>query len=152
MIAKIPTNTNTFKYYNANPKDKRACDCVIRAIATATGKSWDDVLDDLIVIAHKYKYMPDEPKCYGRYLESLGFTKRKQPRKYDNTKYTGSEFCELIDICQHSGWNEFTIVAHIGGHHIVAIKLDDDDQYKVHDTWNSTHGTIGNYWIKKEEN
>ncbi len=148
MIKKIPKDTTTFKYHNENPKDKRSGDCVLRAIATATGKTWDEVLDELVVFAHKYKEMPSDPKCYGKYLESLGFTKMQQPRKSYNTKYTGAEFCNL---CSKVYKNGEKIVAHIGGGHIVAIvPTHENDSYKVIDIWNSTGGSIGNYWIKWE--
>ena len=142
-LRKIPNNTETFTFRNENPKDKRTGDCVLRAIATATGKTWDEVLDDLVDVAHKTKLMPNDPKCYDKYLESLGFEKQKQPRKADNTKYTGSEFCEYLNARVPKGKQ---IVAHIGGHHTVAIAYDKG--YRVIDTWNSTGGTIGNYWIK----
>ena len=59
----------------------------------------------------------------------------KQPRKANNKKYTGKEFCK-----KH---NE-TCVANIGGHHVVCIKNG-----KVHDIWDSTDGCIGNYWVKE---
>lgn len=144
MIRKIPQDTEYFRFHNANPKGHRAGDCVYRAIATSTGKTWDEVLDGLVEVAHKYKYPVDVPECYGRYLESLGYSKMKQPRKPDNTKYTGEEFCKyLIRNRLYSGYD---IVAHIGGHHIVAI-----DRAQVVDTWNSTDGTIGNYWIRRRQ-
>lgn len=151
MIKKIPKDTNSFKFHNANPKDKRSSDCVLRAIATATGNTWDKVLDDLIEFSHKYKEMPNDPKCYTKYLESLGFEKMKQPRKLDNTKYTGEEFC---NYCSSQYTNGEKIVAHIGGHHTVAIMPTHEGdeinaQYKVFDIWNSTGKTVGNYWIKK---
>lgn len=152
MIKRIPNETSTFHFYNANPKDKRTSDCVVRAIATATGKPWEEVLQGLTEFALKYKLMPNDDKCYGRYLESLGWRKEKQPRKDDNTKYTGSEFCELLDSedCEYilnykSSIN--TVIAKIGGHHIVCIKLH-DGEHKIYDTWDSTYGCIGNYWTK----
>lgn len=150
-IRKIPTDTSSFKFYNANPKNNRSSDCVLRSIVTATGKTWDEVLDDLVILAHKYKVMVDEPKCYEKYLESLGFVKMKQPRKSDNTKYTGAEFCNWLSVNYTNGEK---IVAHIGGHHIVAIvpTYEGDginDRYKILDTWNSSNGCIGKYWIKR---
>lgn len=145
MIKRIPNETSTFHFYNANPKENRAADCVIRAIAAATGKTWEEVLKELTEIALKYKLMPNEKKCYDRYLKKLGWKKEKQPRKADNTKYTGSEFCEFLDSadCEYID----TVIAHIGGHHIVCIKVH-DLAHKVFDTWNSTSGCIGNYWVK----
>ena len=38
-----------------------------------------------------------------------------------------------------------TCVANIGGNHTVCIKNG-----KVHDTWDSTDGCIGNYWVKAD--
>lgn len=39
MIRKIPPETSTFHFHNENPKGRRTGDCVIRAIARATGDS-----------------------------------------------------------------------------------------------------------------
>ncbi|MBO5371758.1 MAG: hypothetical protein J6A75_03455 [Lachnospiraceae bacterium] len=149
MIKKIPKNTSCFTYFNANPKDKRSSDCVVRAISYASGISWDSVLDDLVVFAHKYKEMPSDAKCFSKYLEYIGFEKKKQPRKMDNTKYTGKEFCELLNKKYKDSKCGFSydIVANIGGHHIVAIRLDSDNKYKVFDIWDCTDKTIGNYWV-----
>ena len=155
MIKKIPKNTECFKFYNANPKDKRSSDCVVRAISCATGKDWDEVLDDLVVFAHKYKEMPNDVKCVGKYLEYLGFEKQKQPRQYDNTKYTGREYCNILNGIYTNSVTGLVvscdIVANIGGHHIVAIKLDSDNRYKIYDTWDCTEKTIGNYWIRRRK-
>ena len=156
MIKKIPKNTPYFTYYNANPKDKRSSDCVLRAISLATGKSWDEVLDDLVVFSHKYKEMPNDKKCFSKYLESMGFEIQKQPRKSDNTKYTGREFCNLLNGLYTDSTTDtvtsYDIVAKIGGHHLIAILLDNDNRYKVFDIWDSTDGSIGNYWIRKRNN
>lgn len=134
-------NTSTFTFYNANPKNKYTTDCIIRAISTATGIPYNDVVMDLAKLHCKTGIM--EP--YDKYLASLGWIKHAQPRKYDNTKYTGKEFCEFIQ--RHDNDNPTyplnKVIAHIGGHHIVAI-IDG----KVHDIWNSTDGCIGNYWTK----
>lgn len=151
MIRKIPQETSAFRFYNANPKDRRTGDCVIRAIAGATGKSWDEVLTDLTKLAIKYKVMPNDKACYGRYLESLGWTKRTQPRKGDNTKYTGSEWCEKLTSYHKKGYDNVpkNIIAHIGCHHIVCIKMTEQGEFKVHDIWNSSRDCIGVYWTKE---
>lgn len=129
-------DTNTFNWHNANPHNKITTgDCVIRAISTALDLPWEQVYRDLVDIGIKYGYMPNDLKTYGRYLESKGWKKHRQPRKYNGTKYTGAEFCEEF------GSPYRNIIAHIGGHHIVAIV-----NAKVYDTWNSTQGCIGNYW------
>lgn len=125
--------TPTFHYHNENPKNRITGDCVYRAISSATGIQWRQVVIELAELACDTGYSPTSKKCYGKYLEKKGWTKHPQPRKFDNTKYTGREFCEefLPERC----------IAHIGGNHIVAI-IDG----KVNDIWNSTGGCIGNYW------
>lgn len=132
-------DTTTFHFYNANPHNRITTDCVIRAIATASEKDYNDVVMDLAKIQCKTGFDPSEASTFGKYLESLGFVKHKQPRKADNTKYTGKEFCEYL---RRIG-NEKNIVANIGGGHAVAIIRN-----RVYDTWNSTKGCIGNYWTK----
>lgn len=145
--AKYP-NTDTFLWWNENPKGKITCDCVVRAIATATGKPWVVVLQDLTNLSIKTGYEQTDKKNTGKYLTSLGWIKQKQPRKADNTKYTGSEFCRhLTNMKRYGLIRSESIVANIGGHHMVCIKyFEGEDAYFVLDHWNSTGGCIGNYW------
>lgn len=132
-------DTSTFHWFNANPHNRlTAGDCVIRALSTAMNKSWEEVYQDLVKIAIKKGYMPNDKKVYEAYLKSKGWIKQKQPRKWDDTKYTGKEFCEEY------GSPYQNIIANIGGHHIVAIVNG-----KVNDTWDSTDRCIGNYWIQE---
>ena len=129
-------NTDTFTYFNANPHNRKGGDCVVRAIATTLEQSWETTVQELTLIGIKYGYVLNDKSCYEKYLASKGWIKHPQPRKYDNTKYTGKEFCKkrlVADRC----------IAHIGGHHLVAI-VDS----KVLDIWDSTEGCIGNYWTK----
>lgn len=145
MMRKIPEDTKYFKFYNANPKNKKTSDCVLRAICTALNQTWEQTLDDLVEVAKKYKLMVDDDACYKRYLKSKGWIIYKQPRKQDNTKYTGEEFCDSIinNWPKDSCLDYSRVIAHIGGHHIVAI-IDG----KILDTWNSSYKTVGNYWVK----
>ena len=136
-------DTTTFKFYNANPKGRITGDCVIRAISTATGKNYWQVLDDLYVLNKATGYILNEKQCYDKYLEMTGWKKQKQPRKSNNTKYTGEEFCRFIQERLAAGDKRYqSIIAHVGGHHIVAIING-----RIHDIWNSTGGCIGNYWM-----
>ena len=150
MKRKIPQNTVYYKYYDANPKQKKTGDCVIRALATAMNKSWDEVLTDLYKYALKYKQMLNDDTLYKKYLKDNGWIMLKQPRKIDNTKYTGVEFCQELQEGCCFNYDDVTvdgfsnIIAHIGGHHVVAI-IDG----RIHDTWNSSNGCIGNMWIKE---
>lgn len=131
---KIPENTKTFEYYNANPKKKKTTDCVVRAICTALDQSYEQTVRELTELWLRTGYEISEPKCYGKYLESKGWIKQKQPRKENGAKYTGNEFVKIFaGVC----------VANIGGHHVVCIK-----NRKIIDIWDSTNGCIGNYWTR----
>ena len=139
-------NTSTFFYYNANPHHRITPDCAIRAISTGTQIPYDTVIRELAEMSIKTGYAIASKELTDRYLKSKGWVKCKQPRKYDNTKYTGKEFCRELLAYDCSLPGDFCIdrvIAHIGGHHIVAII-----EGKVHDIWDSTNGCIGNYWVK----
>ena len=148
-------DTSTFHYFNANPKKRTmAGDCVFRAISTALDQPWAQTLREITEIALKTGYAPNDQQAYTKYLQQKGFGKYGQPRKPNGTKYTGEEWCKWVSInepydCRFKDCK--AIIAHIGGHHIVCIKPAEGDgfnrKFKVHDTWNSTHGCIGNYWI-----
>ena len=139
-------DTNTFHYYNANPKGRITTDCVIRAICTATELPYNQVVMELAELQCKTGYDDGDDKLYDKYLISKGFSKCKQPRRLDGTKFTGKDFCEALqdDYNYVMIGKSPRIVVHIGGHHIVAIK-----DAKVWDIWNSTYKCIGNYWIKE---
>lgn len=139
-------DTRTFHNYNANPKNKITGDCLIRALSVALDEPYEILYTKLFKFSLKCGYMLDCKQCYAKYLQSQGWVKHKQPRKwYDNRKYTGEEFCK--EIQEGRVWDNADmsrIIAHIGGHHAVAI-IDG----KVWDTWDSTDGCIGNYWTKE---
>jgi hypothetical protein len=127
--------TETFTYYNANPKNRITGDCTFRAVCTALEQTWEETVMDMARFSCESGYAINDKKGIERYMESKGWKKHKQPRKTDNTKYTGKEFCKVF---------KETCVAMIGGHHVVCIKNG-----KVHDIWDSTGKCIGNYWTKE---
>ena len=141
MKRKIPEDTNTFHFYNINPKNKITNDCVVRAIATATNKTWGEVYNVLCEIGLKYGLMPNDPKCYERYLKELGWVKHNQPRKDDNTKYSGSEF---VKTAEYRAIKDTSVIAKIGSHHMTVIVNG-----MIYDTWNCTYNKVGNYWTKE---
>lgn len=126
--------TYTFHYYNANPKGRITGDCYVRAICTAAEIPYNQVVMEMAQLQCETGY--DASALIDRYLKSKGWIKHPQPRKSDNTKFTGKEFCERAKYYTN-------YIANIGGHHIVAIV-----HRKVNDTWDSTDGCIGNYWTK----
>lgn len=137
-------DTETFHWYNANPKGRIGTgDCLIRAIAGASDLSWDEVLDGLVAISHKTKRSIGDDETYRSFLESIGFTQMRSPKKENGQWYTGAEFCYALDKYMEK---PCSIVANVHGH-VVCIRQY-DCLYKVWDTWNSTPWKIGKYWIK----
>lgn len=135
-------DTKVFHFYNANPKGKYTGDCVVRALCTALEESYEKVSRDLLENALRTGYSFASKDNFDNYLKSRGWVKQPQPRKDDNTKYTGEEFC--LEIQSHRNWYNPQIIANIGGGHVVAIMFGE-----VYDTWDSTDGCIGNYWERK---
>ncbi len=146
--------TSTFHYHNANPKNRITGDCRIRAISVSCEVPYNQVVMDLAKIQCETGYDQCANQGISILMERYGWVKHKQPRKADNTKYTGKEFCEtlqryLVDTDVHGMMSDEGIViaprifCNIGGHHEVAV-IDG----KVWDTWNSTGGCIGNYWTR----
>lgn len=142
-------DTDTFHYYNANPKNKITTDCVVRAVCTALGKPYNDVVMEMAELQCKTGYDAGENTLIDKYMQQNGWIRVKQPRKDDNTKYTGEEFCRTLMhpiYCEELNLPDCEInrvLAHIGGHHVVAIMSG-----QVWDIWNSTQGTIGQVWVK----
>lgn len=130
--------TKTFHYYNANPKNRITGDCTFRAFTLAMNQDYNQTVMEMAELMCKTGYALNDSKGEAEYLKLKGWIKHPQPRKLDNTKYTGKEFCRLI-----ADKNK-RYIAHIGGHHVIAI-VDG----KVNDIWDSTEGTIGNYWTKE---
>lgn len=62
-----------FIKYNANPTGKSTGDCVIRAIATATDKSWLEIYDDLYEYGRASFDMMDTNEIWHKYLYDIGF-------------------------------------------------------------------------------
>ena len=140
------SDTKYFVFTNTNPKNKNTSDCVIRSISLATSQSWDETLDALVEISHRTKFMLNECRCYEKYLEETGWVKMRQPRKPDNRRYTGQEFCKYALELEHQGKVTTPILARIGSHHITVFIHDDVNQIRCYDTWDPTAGCIGNYW------
>ena len=135
-------DTRTFHFHNQNPYNRFTTDCVVRALSLATGIPYTNVVIDLAKLQCKSGFDDGDERIYGKYLESKGFTRFKQPRKYDNTKFSGKEFCNWLYAKGYDG-----VVCNIGAHHVTAI-MPFESGYKVCDTWDSSEGCVGIYWAK----
>lgn len=58
---------------NANPEQKDVGDCVIRAIAIATGNDWETVYDALYRYGRFSHDLPNSNEVWGRLLYDMGF-------------------------------------------------------------------------------
>lgn len=128
---------------NNNPYNKQTCDCVVRSIACATGMEYFEVVNKLLQIYINTGYHIADKKCYYKLLKELGYTRIQQPKKEDNSKYTGKEFClHLINDNKSSS----SVIAHIGTHHVVCIK-----DGVIQDTQDCSNNYVGVVWIKLKE-
>lgn len=129
-------NSEHFRFYNANPKNKvSAGDCVIRAIAFASGLGWNTVYTGLYRIGMKMKMMPNDKKVFEKYLDEICFVKMKQPKKSDGTKYTAEQFARRNP-------NMLAILS--VANHLTTIK-----DGKIVDTWDCGFKCVGNYWVMR---
>lgn len=64
---------------NENPHNNLVDDCVIRAISTATGQSWDDIYLDLMMEGFKEKNYPNFNSIWWKYLERKGYKRKMIP-------------------------------------------------------------------------
>lgn len=141
-------DTEVFCYYNRNPKNRITTDCVLRAISTGLDIPYNQVVMEMTQLHCESGYDSHSPYIIDKYLKSKGWIKCKQPRKWDNTKYTGEEFCLKLQhpiYCEELGLpdcNWHRMIANIGGHHIIAIV-----EGKIHDIWDSSQGCVGNVWV-----
>lgn len=65
---------------NPNEYRREEPDCVVRAIAIATGQTWEKVHWDLCVLSHRKHTMPNTNWLWGLYLEQHGFEKFMLPQ------------------------------------------------------------------------
>lgn len=127
----------TYHYYNCNPKHKITDDCVIRALCSSTGESWEKTIRDLTEYSIKTGYMLNTPECYGVYLKDLGYVKQKQPVHKDGSKVRFKEFVQTFG--GHA-------IAHCGRGHITYVA-----DHSTWDIWDVSNEIVGNYWVHKAE-
>lgn len=125
-----------FIQYNKNPKNKKTGDCVIRAIATATNSSWEYIYRELAELGIKKGLMINDSKNWKSYLKKIGYQQQKMPRRDDKTRYTLEKFCDEL-----AEDNQIYIIKVAG--HLTVVK-----DKNLYDSWNCSHKSVGNYWIK----
>lgn len=141
--------TDTFRWCNLNPKGHITGDCTIRALAGGMEKTWNEAHDGLRQIEKRYALC--DISAIGKYLESEGWVKHKQPRKADGSKYTGAQFARWLSVNYPHG-EAGNVICSVANHMFFIKATNHGDgincRYKVHDHWDSTDKCIGNYWTK----
>lgn len=62
-------DTETFHWYNANPKGRITGDCTFRAVCTALEKSWEDTVMDMAEFSVRTGWAINDKKGIERYLK-----------------------------------------------------------------------------------
>ncbi len=122
-------------YANPNPCRQEEPDCVVRAIAIATGKTWDDVHWDLCELSHRKCTMPSVNWLWGLYLSKHGFERFLLP-----------DSCpECISVREFARrYPEGTYVIGTGSHAVCVINGN------WYDAWDSAEETPTYFYRKKE--
>jgi len=116
---------------NPNPLGKQTSDCVVRAIAIATQRSWRSVYRDLCKAGELACEMPSANSVWGMYLRDNGFEQFLLPEACPKC-ITVRAFCERFQ--------EGTYVIGTGSH---AVTVIDGDWY---DSWDSGNEVPSYFW------
>lgn len=119
---------------NPNPLGKQTGDCVVRAIAIATGQSWRETYRDLCEIGEIECDMPSSNYIWGRYLKGKGARQFLLPE-------TCPACLSVRAFCKE--YPEGVYVIGTGSHAVACI---DGDWY---DSWDSGSETPTYFWRLK---
>ena len=62
--------------FNPNPRRSSVGDCAVRAVAAATGQSWEQTYIALALTGYALGDMPSANRTWGAYLQKRGFKRR----------------------------------------------------------------------------
>ena len=123
-----------FIQHNENPMSNRVGDCVIRALSTALGQSWEKTYAELCVQGLMFCDLPSSNAVWGAYLANKGYSRRAIPNVCQC--YTVEDFCK-----EHP---QGTYILGTGSH---ALTVVDGNHI---DSWNSKDETPIYYFMKEE--
>ena len=122
-----------YRYSNPNPHGALIGDCVVRAIAIATDRTWDDSYEILTDYGFRMKNLPNAAEVWGEVLKNDGFTRKSIPDT--------CPICYTVRMFCHDHPSGTYVLA--TGSHVVAVV--DGDYY---DTWDSGDEVPVYYWRK----
>lgn len=125
---------------NINPLSKRTGDCVVRAIAFATGQTWDDTYWELCRKGFERAEMPSWNSTWWDLLKDKGFRRFIIPDTCPEC-YTVSDFSK-----DHPKGTYILFIPYSSesAGHVVAVK-----DSNVYDSWNSLREIPLAYWKKE---
>lgn len=121
---------NTFVNFNANPKNKLGCDCVVRAISTAMREDWITVYRELCDLGAELYDMPFNKDVFGEYLKRKGWI--WYPCKSENGKRP--------KVCNFDKANSAILRV---ANHLVYVS-----NHEYYDTWDCGNKSVYGYWSK----
>lgn len=122
-------------YRNLNPKGKKVGDCVIRAVALATGIEYRKVFFELCKLADQLCDMPNSTDVFGKYLVDHGFTKAV----YKVPKGSKRDTVESL-VAKHK---KDILVIRVAGHTTCGYHGN------IVDIWDCSDCAVYTYWIKE---
>jgi len=111
-------------------------DCVVRAIANATGTPYKTVFEDLMEVGLEMCAWPNQDFVWMEYLSRLGWKKNKCPRDSNG---------KLIKLRNWENHPDTAIVRN--SRHLTAI-VDG----ACFDTWDCTYRPVNTYWTQEVHN
>ena len=123
-----------YKEKNLNPSGKRTVDCVVRAIAYATGSTWERTYLELTMEGYEKHDMPSSNAVWDSYLRKKGFERHLIPNTCPMC-YTVKDFCK-----DHP--NGMYVLA--TGTHVLAVEQGD-----YYDTWDSGDEVPIYYYVRR---
>ena len=121
---------NTFVNFNANPINKKGCDCVVRAISTAMSEDWITVYRELCDLGAELYDMPFNKDVFGEYLKRKGWI--WHPCKSENGKRP--------KVCNFDKANSAILRV---ANHLVYVS-----NHEYYDTWDCGNKSVYGYWSK----
>lgn len=117
-----------FKYHNENPNGYHIPDCVIRAITTATGLSYYEVVCKLRLNAESLQCDMLNVKCYENLLD-YDFNLPHYVSKRKTAEQVATDFKDNI------------VILRMDGHLSVSV------YGVIHDIWDCSNEIITDFWL-----
>lgn len=145
-----PEEQEFFHYSNLNANGFIIGDCLVRAFANSLEITWQEAVDRLGKDGVHITQINREVN-FDKALKAEGF-KRQSRIIHDGHLLTGKDFCKYISKVYRHGER---ILAYSGRKHAVAIIPFVNDkgkyQYRIVDSWDSTHRKIHAFYVKPSE-